>query len=82
MRPCRRCGAERVQSTRGKPVCVVCRRRTRRVHGPVLGVTEDGLMKASCWCEATFVFVPVEDIRACRTGSCGRDTCHPIEVEA
>jgi hypothetical protein len=36
----------------------------------------DGDALVTCWCEDTRVMVPVRDIRAGRTRSCGEVWCH------
>lgn len=36
----------------------------------------DERLRASCWCEATVVEVFASQVRAGRTGSCGRAVCH------
>jgi hypothetical protein len=31
----------------------------------------------SCWCESDFVWLPVEEVRAGKTGSCRARDCRP-----
>jgi hypothetical protein len=37
----------------------------------------NGRLPVECWCQTEIVKVPVEDVRACRTISCGAPNCQP-----
>jgi hypothetical protein len=54
-------------------------RRTYKIveFEPFAWVPTNGCLPALCWCEAQVMKVPVEDIRACRTLSCGEPDCRP-----
>lgn len=41
-----------------------------------------GKLAVTCHCEAVVLMLPVAEIRACRTASCGLPGCVPDEVEA
>lgn len=36
-------------------------------------------LEVRCWCEAEIVLVSPADVRALRTGKCGRSGCEPPE---
>lgn len=61
-RPCHKCG-QPCPVNRGKPVCLACRNIDRPGHLP-----------AACWCQEAIVYVPIAEVRACRTRSCGQPT--------
>ena len=42
----------------------------------------DESVSVLCWCMAREVIVPLSEIRAKRTGSCGATGCHPPTVRA
>lgn len=49
------------------------RRRARGVERTV-----DDRLLVVCWCETDFVHVAAAEVRALRTGSCGRAVCGPV----
>lgn len=79
MTTCTDCGTHlNVRLFRGLVMCVPCRARRNREGNRIstlTGPTEDGRLKVSCWCEMAFVLVPIDEVHAGRTGSCGRVSC-------
>lgn len=58
------------------PGCRVERNRESNRISRLIGPTEDGFLRATCWCEtSTFVLVPIAEVKAGRTGTCGRPSC-------
>lgn len=55
-------------------------RRIPTVFEPLAWTPRNGCLPAQCWCQAEVVKVPVEEIRACRTISCGKPECRPSLV--
>lgn len=54
-------------------------RRTYKINDlePAAWRPVDGRLPAQCWCQAEVVKVPVDDIRAGRTATCGDPDCRP-----
>lgn len=44
---------------------------------PILTAPDPGYEHATCWCDTVYVVVPLDDIRAGRTRSCGKKRCRP-----
>lgn len=43
-----------------------------------VGLRKDGTAEVTCWCEARSCWVPLPEIRAGLTHSCGREHCQPV----
>lgn len=71
---CELCGTTiTVTATRGRlPRFCPAHRSTGYQPGP--GVTH-GRLAVSCWCEATVVYVPHDDVLNGLTGACTRPSC-------
>lgn len=65
--------AERMRQSRD-------RRRTAEGRERAVRKRQDegaDMLRVSCWCEATFVGVPADDVRNGITGSCNSVLCKP-----
>lgn len=62
-----------VETTRGRLPrwCPACRAVARQ---PAPGLVH-GRLAVACWCEATIVYVPKDDVAAGLTGACTRPSC-------
>jgi hypothetical protein len=76
---CHGCGTHlNVRLGNGLQLCRECRaerNRTANRTSTLTGLTDDGRLKVSCWCEAAFVLVLRGDVLRGRTRSCGRQSC-------
>lgn len=92
MRSCRFCGEVKVAHMSGPATCADCklvgnRERSRRGMSDFRlrrsqNAPSPDALAAECWCQASIVLVARPDVRAGRTGTCGRRACHPIEEAA
>jgi hypothetical protein len=47
-------------------------------HGNFRAPKEGETVMVECWCQQGFVWLPVEQVRAGRTGTCGRRDCFDL----
>ena len=72
------CGDEITVTTTRGPIpryCPACRGVARQ---PAIGLMH-GRLAVSCWCEATVVYVPRDDVYAGLTGACPRPACRATD---
>lgn len=75
---CEACGDTiTVTTTRGRLPrwCPTCRAVARQ---PAPGLVH-GRLAVACWCEATIVYVPKDDVAAGLTGACTRPSCRAAD---
>lgn len=76
------CPHGRTRYLKHKCRCEVCRRANReyrlaydRRPGGRVQSERDGELAVNCWCEASIQWVPLAEVQACRTRSCGAPGC-------
>lgn len=78
-----RCDACRKANTEYQRIVKARRRAEGRVtRKPRAWAEPDGSLRVECWCRATTVLVPVAEVRAVLTRSCGTAQCDALDLEA